>query len=281
MFLLLMPLSRPVDEDVLRENLQNLLHVPLFAVVALLLRYFQSFLPSRWQSLFVCIFAASLLAVLSELVQRVTGRTPSFGDIMADLSGILIISGILQLYSERRALMLGLILFMAGAVFFVFTVQPLVGELNSIKAKREVFPKLVDLGKPNGLWQAQGATRLQVVKNVGHTSRSGLDVQMASGSYEGLRYTFPKGVDSAGYSDLLIETVNPGQAFELGVRMDNDTAQRQYGSTVVPQGHSVLHVKWTSKIRNAELVRVVLFTGKDEPARRFQLLDVRLLRGVP
>lgn len=277
MFLLLVPLSRPAEGGVFGENLRNLLHVPLFAIVTLLLRFLQVSVPPRWRLLLVCAIAASLLAVVSEVAQSFTGRTPSVEDLGADLSGILLTCTVLLRGSSRRVLIVRLMLLLAGGGMFALAVRPLVEEVNIARASRDAFPRLVNLECPHGLWQAQGATRLQMVKR---TEGNGLDVQMASGSYEGLRYAVPKGVDAVGYSSLLIETDNPGDAFELGVRMDSDVRKRRYGSVLVPRGQAVMRVKWSSCRGDGKLVRVVLFTGEDQPARRFQLLGARLVREI-
>jgi hypothetical protein len=104
---------------------------------------------------------------------------------------------------------------------------------------------------------------------------------MASGSYEGLRYAVPKGVDTKGFSGLMIETANPGEAFELGVRMDGDGRQRRYGSFLVPRGRAILSAEWSPNLGGGEPVRVVLFTGEKQPARKFLLLDAKLVLEIP
>jgi VanZ family protein len=277
MLLLVIPLSRPAEGNVFGESLWNLVHVPLFAVVTLLLRFLQFSAPLRWRSLAVCALAASLLAVFSEAAQGVTGRTPSVEDLAADFGGILLGCTALLRGSGQRVVMLRLPLLLAGLGMLALAARPLVEEVLALIAKRESFPKLIDLERPNGLWQSQGTTRLVVVESSGHAG-SGLEVRMASGSYEGLRYAVPKGVDTKGYSGLLIETANPGEAFELGVRMDGDGRQRRYGSFLVPKGRAILNAEWASDLEGGELVRVVLFTGEDQPARKFRLLGARLVR---
>lgn len=267
MLLLVVPVSPPGEGAVFSENVRNLLHVPLFAIVTFLLRFVQLSSQQGRRSLFVCAFAAALMGGLSEIAQGMTGRTPAVGDLGADLSGILLACAVLVRSSGRR-----LVLLLAGGIFLVIPVRPLVVALNAVRDKREAFPTLLDTGHSDGLWQAQGATRLEVVEG------KGLEVRMPAGSYEGLRYAVPKNVDTVGYSGLLIEMANPGEAFELGVRMDGDGGEKKYGSFAVPTGRAVLRTDWTSIRADGGLERVVFFTGEGQPARKFRLLDVRLVR---
>lgn len=278
MIVLLVPILPPGEEDGFRENLQNFLHVPLFVAVTLLLRFVQLSLSARWGSLFMCALAASLLAVLSEMAQGITGRTPAIGDLAADLSGILLACAGLMRGKSRGALFLRLIFLFVGGGFLSLAIRPLLVEIQTTREKREEFPRLVDWDFPNGLWQAQGASRLRVVEAAGGNA---LEVRMARGSYEGLRYLVPRGVDAIDYSGLLIETANPGEAFELGVRVDYGASQRQYRSIMVPQGRSILRTGWTPNRGDERLARIVLFTGEDQPARSFQLLDARLIAETP
>lgn len=272
MLLLLIPLPYSAEEQVFGENLRNLLHVPLFAAVTFLFRFLQFSSPPRWRPIFVCALGAGLLAVLSEMAQSITGRTPAVEDLGADLSGILLACAVLLRGLERGVAIVRLMLLLAGGGMLALAVRPLVEEVSAVRAKREVFPTLIDLKCPRGLWLAQGATRLEAVEG------KGLVVRMSAGSYEGLRYAVPKGVDTVGYSDMLIETANSGEAFELGVRMDVDGGERRYGSFVVPKGRAFLRADWTSKPVDGGLARVVLFTGEEQPARNFRLLGARLIR---
>lgn len=272
MVILLIPIPAPAEDDVFRENLQNLVHVPLFAVVTFLLRILL-----RRKALIMSGIAAALLAALSEVAQSLTGRTPAAGDLVADLCGILLAFVFLVKGPGARVVIVRLVLLLTGVSMLVLAARPLAEGLQSAKAKRAAFPELIDLGFQDGLWQAQGETRLRVLDFEGDR---GLEIRMPGGSYEGLRYAVPNGVDTSGYSGLSIEASNPGEAFELGVRMDDDRGRRRNGSVMVPQGRSDLRVKWAFGRGEGELVRVVLFTGEDQPARKFYLLNARLGREI-
>ena len=275
--LLVVPLSGPSEGDVFGESVWNLVHIPLFSILTLLLRFLQLSAPTRWRSLAVCAFVASLLAVLSEAAQGVTGRTPSGEDLAADFGGILLGCAALLHGSGQRVVKLRMVLLLAGLGMLVPAALPLVKEVLALRAKRESFPTLIDLERPNGLWQSQGTTRLVVVESAENVG-SGHEVRMASGSYEGLRYVIPKGLETKGYSGLVIETVNAGEAFELGVRFDGGGRQRRYGSFLVPKGRATLSADLATDLEGCGLVRVVLFTGEDQSARKFHLLDARLVQ---
>ncbi|RYD27621.1 MAG: VanZ family protein [Verrucomicrobiaceae bacterium] len=272
--LLLVPLPRPAEPDPIMENFRNLLHVPVFMAVTLLLRVLQRSISLRLRSIWICAGAAALLGVLSEILQALTGRTPSVGDLGADLAGILLACALMQrrgapLLVIRRAMLL-----LAGGGMFALAAYPLVTEVSVFMAKREAFPVLMDRYALGNVWQEQGGTHLRVV---GPKPR-GLEVETAQGDHEGLRYVVPRGVDAGGYSGLVIETINECEAFELGVRIDVTTGKRKNAGVTVPRGKAVLKVGWTPETGDGELRRVVLFTGLDQPARRFRLVVVRLVR---
>lgn len=266
MVLLLVPVAPPGGGFFSGESARNLLHVPLFAVVTFLLRSVQLAAPRYGRSLFVCALAAAFLGALSEIAQSMTGRNMSVVDFCADLSGILLACAALAQGLRKRVA-----LALAGGLLLAVAVRPLLAEVNAIRAKRDAFPSLLDAGNEIGFWQPQGGTRLEALEG------GGLEVRMATGSYEGLRHSIPDGVDTAGYPGLMIETRNPGDAFELGVRMDEGGGRRRNGSVVVPPGRAVLRVEWASGRGDGELERVVLFTGEGQPARSFRIFAVRLV----
>ncbi|QTN31988.1 hypothetical protein HZ994_06485 [Akkermansiaceae bacterium] len=269
----MIPLPGPEHGVIFAENLRNLLHVPLFAFVTLLLRFLQLSLPPRYRSPSVCVLAALLLAVASEVAQGFTGRNPAWGDFLADCGGILLGCVILPQGRSRRSAVARLAFLSAGCGMMLFAARPLLAEMQAAGEKREAFPQLWVAGSADGLWQAQGGTRLRVSGSGG-----GLDVQMAGGSYEGLRYTVPGGVVTEGFAGLLIEAENRGSPFELGIRMDGAGGSRWRGSVAVPRGRSEQLARWSAEPWDGRLVRVVLHTGEAQPARAFRLLGVRLLR---
>ncbi|MBX3742212.1 MAG: VanZ family protein [Akkermansiaceae bacterium] len=273
MCLLLVPFPRPAEPEPILEDVRNLLHVPLFMAVMLLLRVLQRSVPPRWRSLWICAFAAALLGGLSEILQGLTGRTPSVGDFGADLAGILLACVVSLRGTGTRLVTLRRLLLLAGVGMFALAAAPLVREVSIFAGKHKVFPVLMDRGFPGALWQGQGGTRLHVVD----TESGGLQVEMPHGDYEGLRYMFPRGVDTAGYSGLVFETANDGESFELGVRVDVTTGSRKNAAVLVPRGNAVLKIHWVPEAGDGGLKRVVLFTGVGQPARKFRLSGVRLL----
>ncbi len=274
MFLLLVPLPRPVEPNPLMEDLKNLLHVPLFMAVTLLLRVLQPPAARHRGPVWACAVAAGVLGVLSEVVQGLTGRTPAVGDLVADLAGILLACAVLLRGTALRVGITRWVLLMAGGGMFALTAVPLVVGISTFTVKRKAFPVLMAQGIPGALWQEQGNTRLQVAG----AEPGGLVVRMPRGDYEGLRYVVPRGVGTQGYSGLVIETANEGEAFELGIRIDVTHGTRKNAAVMVPPGNAVMKVSWTRETGDGELRRVVLFTGVDQPARKFSLLDVRLTR---
>lgn len=275
--LMLMPLPHAAEEDVFERHLRNLLHVPLFTVLMILMRFLQTSFPVKWSSLWLCALAVFLIGAIFEVVQSFTGRSCSLNDLISNLGGILIACAILHRSSQRCDGKLRLVSLLVGLGILGSVMQPLVNEMLAARAKRANFPELLDLEYPKGLWQAQGGTRLKVVKGGGVGSVKGLEVLIAAGTYEGLRYVVPWGMDVVDYSGLVIEVDNPGEKFELGVRLDGEESLRQYRSITVPTGRSMLQTEWVSTVDGGNLTRVVLFTGEQQPARKFLLLSARLI----
>jgi len=270
MLLLLVDLPVPAAANGAARHLWNLLHVPLFALVTLLL--FRILRRSRGRS----VLLAVLLAVGSEVAQQFTPRTPSAADLCADFSGIALALVILGSARWRRRTILGL----AASALLVPTLLPWVAEARALHARRQAFPSLLRPGLPSGLWQAQGSTRLEV-ESIDGGGGTGLRVTTAAGSYEGLRYGVPDGVAAAGYTGLRLTCVNPGEAFELGIRADGADGTRQSSRVRVGPGRSTLEAHWPPLPGGGDLLRLVLFTGEHQPARRFLLVEARLLRPVP
>jgi hypothetical protein len=187
------------------------------------------------------------------------------------LAGILLACAVLLRGTAFRVSITRWVLLLFGGGMSILVVVPLVVEVSNDVARREAFPVLMGHGVPGTLWQAQGNTRLQVAG----PQSEGLMVEMSRGDYEGLRYVVPKGVETEGYAGLVIETANEGEAFELGIRIDVTHGVRKYASVMVPLGKAVMKVSWDRKAYDGGLRRVVLFTGEDQPARKFRLLTVR------
>jgi VanZ family protein len=270
--LLLVPLPRAAEPNPFMEDLRNLLHVPLFFGVTLLVRLLLPSSSTCRRPVWICVFVAAVLGLLSEVLQGLTGRTPAVEDLGADLAGILLAGVALLWRTATRMSVAGWMMLFAGGGMFALAAAPLVGEISAHVAKRRAFPVLIGEGMPDGSWQGQGGTRLRVVEP------GGLEVEMGGGDYEGLRHTIPRGIDTAGYSGMVIEVSNGGGAFELGVRVDVTSGRRKNAAVLIPRGESVLEVGWPRDAGDGDLRRVVLFTGVDQPARKFRLLKARLLR---
>lgn len=280
-FLLLFPLSNAGEQDAFERVLLNLLHVPLFAVIMILVRFLQTSCPVRWSSLWFCALVVFLIGALFEVIQNFIGRSCSIDDLILNLGGILLACALLLRKSQPHARKMRLVALCLGLGILFTGLHLLVVEVLAVRAKYANFPKLLDPEYPNGLWQAQGGAQLKVVKGGEGNAAKGLEVQIAEGSYEGLRYIVPKGVKTKDYSRLVTEFDNAGEEFELGVRLDGEKGVRQYRSILVPQGRSILHTEWVSNREDGKLRRVVLFTGVRQPARKFLLLSAHLQRKSP
>jgi VanZ family protein len=182
-FLLLIPLPNSGEEDVFQKDLWNLLHVPLFAVIMILVRFLQTSCPVRWSSLWLCALVVFLIGALFEVIQNFIGRSCSIDDLLSNLGGILLACALLLKKSQRHHLKMRFGSLLVGLGILVSGLHPLVNEVLAARAKRANFPEILDLKYPEGLWHAQGNTRMRVVKVGDVGSVKGLEVFAAVGSY--------------------------------------------------------------------------------------------------
>src|SRR5690606_8087271 len=126
----------------LEQTLTNAAHVPLFALLTLLLHRLLG-RPS-WYRLLI---AASALALLTEGLQVMTDRQPSLVDLALDLLGILPVVGALTLQrrlrrSGRSVSRLG-VWFVTWAVILVITLAAPVRVLIAYAERDAAFPRLL------------------------------------------------------------------------------------------------------------------------------------------
>ena len=108
MFLLLTSSAIPMDREIqglqfvidLKPTIQNLLHIPAYIVLAvLLLQIFQNYQTESWRRNALVLLCAGLIGILSEIIQiAVPGRYGGLTDIglnfIGTIAGILIYSHI-------------------------------------------------------------------------------------------------------------------------------------------------------------------------------------------
>lgn len=154
--LLLVPgLEAPRDR--ILSRLQDLLHVPLFAVMTVLLIRLFSARGGPVRGTALALAAAAGLGVAAERVQPWVGRTAEGGDILLGLAGSAIGAGVLWIRRVRagitRAVLLGVVvLLLAGALV------PLGTALVDRALARRQFPLLgsFECGAELGRWTANG-----------------------------------------------------------------------------------------------------------------------------
>lgn len=140
-----------------QSKLLDLSHVPLFAVITLLLWH-------RWRSVASAVAVAVLLAALAEPLQALVGRSPDWGDLLRGVCGAVATAGGILAWTQRRQLG---IVFAGGAVALTALAWPLYDSfpyfLDSFEGVRS-FPVLADFQTPREMlrWRTRQAELTRV-----------------------------------------------------------------------------------------------------------------------
>jgi hypothetical protein len=277
LFLLICPLPPAIQSDPWMSAAMDGLHVPAFAVLTILVRH----LFARKSSLFAVIISI-LLAGGVEVIQGVTGRSPSWADFGLGVLGTLLIPWGLWL---RHRIIAGMGIALPA---LLFTGLPL---FNMSAVRTRLTQDLPRLGfAPERGWSSawhphDGSLTKVLVTSSGRT----LQVEVSSGSYRGVSF-LPGSQDWSAYRQLDVGIWNPGTAFPLGLRIEDQQSgqahhQRFNGIFVIPPGRSEHSLRLDEIARGPterrldlrRIRRLALFTGENEPARTF-VLEEAILR---
>lgn len=250
----------------------NLLHIPAFFVLA---RVLFAILPSSSPKAYQILIVAGVsifLAAGTEWLQTFLGRSGSWKDFTLNLTGIgLAVFWFLVRKGEKTS----------QAAFAVVVGLTLVGGLwpgwGAAWAESRQLRSLPEIGtfsrwETRQLWRAQGNAGIKVEQGF-------LIVRIGEGKYGGVSF-WPGAQDWSSYSHLVLELENPGELFELGVRIDDTHSELPGGawfssSAQVTEGESVVEVKLPveqdqeAAINFAAVRRLALFTGEESRGREF------------
>lgn len=280
LFLLICPLPPAIQSDSWTSVAMDALHVPAFAVLTILVRH----LFARKSSLFAVIISI-LLAGGVEVIQGVTGRSPSWADFGLGVLGTLLIPWGLWLRPRCPRIVTGMAIALPA---LLLTGLPL---FNMSAVRTRLIQDLPRLGfSPERGWSSawhphDGSLTKVLVTSSGRT----LQVEVSGGSYRGVSF-LPGSQDWSVYRQLELRIWNPGTAFPLGLRIEDQQSgqahhRRFNGAFVIPAGRSE-HSLPLEEIANGprdrpldlrRIRRLALFTGENEPARTF-ILEEAILR---
>jgi hypothetical protein len=296
--LLFIPLPR-LFQTPLGQSLLNATHLPVFAVFVwvgrLLLRVLLNH--SRKKANLVAFLLIVTGAFAVEAVQPKFGRSGSLEDALIGLSGATLMfvtpwfvgAGL----GRRRAVLWG------GAVFVscVIVLFPALRELNAIRYRAEQFPMLGDFERDDVLsyWIPSGYLEPKpelVARSQEHakTGNHSLKVSCVKGKWPGVFMTIG-GQDWSGYRSMALDLYNPGEQFELGLRLDDDHPDSEflgfrYDGLFYPTNgwnHIEISMKTIAKgghrrgMNIADIRRMILFVDWRQKPCEWYLDNVRLV----
>ncbi len=201
-------------------NVFNLAHAPAFAALLLVITGLQQ--PSavgmqRWGkdvrriSQPELLSMAALLAVLGvagEYAQRFSGRNSSWGDVLANSSGLL--AALMLVLGIRRSGGLRVVFLVASAAVMVFASWgPLQGICEGIR-QRVAMPQVASFERETELLSWQGRrSRIQLSDQWAQDGEYSMRVDLQKAWLPGVNLVWPVS-DWRGYSSLTFDVYNPG-----------------------------------------------------------------------
>lgn len=276
--------------DLLGRTLNNSLHIPLFALIAL----FVARMLRRPNPLLVLLICVAL-AGLSELAQVFTSRDASLSDFGLDLVGTVpvVIGLTLSRHGAGCAsnapnpwLLWGAI----AVLIVVLTAAAPARVLAAYISRDQAFPVLFDPAewRQRPLWSSNSATRIVRGKNFpGFESARALEVTWAATRYPGITLTevVP---DWSGYEVLIVEVWVPAdQSMPLTVALgyDGRPGTAAYLPVTAEPGYQRLKYP-LDKLLSGEggaprIDRVILHTAQRFAGRRVLVGQLRLQQWAP
>lgn len=268
----------------------NFLHVPgFFLITVAIYRLLGEFGPRtrecRNLRCFLAVGGGLVVAVSSELVHDRLGRSSEMGDLYRDVIGITLAT--MAIVTWPRTDVRGRAIVGVGMMLFLgFLLLPTLQGALAMKRQQARFPDLGGFESDDSLsvWQSQGNASVS-------RGRTGdrLMVEIGPGIYGGVSL-WPMSHDWSAEEKLVLEIENPGEPFQLGLRIDDGlTPQNPPGSwwngeeELVP-GSNRIEIPLDGMMtgdgeRNLELQRIrrlALFTGRESGDRVFFVVSAFL-----
>ena len=219
-----------------------------------------------------------IIAFGSEWIQGFLGRSPEWGDILRDLIGVSFAAVAMIFWSgwgKRGRTGFVIAVFVTLLLLFV----PAVRISRAVSQQQSFFPDLGSFDHPSSLavWRPQGNAKAWLEKE-----KPALKVHLGPGNFGGV-YLRPATPDWRGHEALNLEIENPGDAFILGLRIDDVLTTttpgrtRYNGEYEIKPGKVAIHLP-LSEIESgpkgrpldlSQIRRLVLFTGMETGERVF------------
>lgn len=274
--------------------LENFAHAPLFALVAWgawrWLRARAAVARPLWSTALQAWLLAAAFAVVTEVVQPLTGRDDSLQDMFTDVTGASAAVLALVAFHRQRAGWRSWLSVAGALVATVIAAWPVAYTAAAYRQRNVLAPRLLDLGTSLGRYFLQ-RRGIQILPQ----ATGGWLISPSQTRWPGLTVdeVLP---DWRAYSSLVVDISNPGTLpVTLLIRIDDRGPARRYGdhfnsSTVLAPGARVQwrlpmsglqHRSAGRSLDLAEMRRVILYqdtTLQERPALAYVLHDLRLER---
>jgi hypothetical protein len=270
------------------RELLDAMHLPLMLGITLWIAWLFDFKASVLK---VCSLAL-FLELLIEIVQPLTGRSAELRDIINGLIGILLTLPILvQLKAGKERLKMTIAGCTTVALFLLLAEA--LPPSTAYMGFRSQYPILSDFDDPwyKYLWHSgfDGNEGLDCQVEYGHENRIPFACKATQPGINSVEFS-PGPMDWSAYQVLAVDVSNPGEAFELHIRVDDSESCKDYSCrftyvAMVPPGRTVLKVPFTRPGENSNqhilnltnIIRLVLFTKDVEVGRSFYLNSLQLI----
>jgi hypothetical protein len=291
---LLCPL--PFLRSPLAERLLDSAHLPLFLGITC---WLHALFPSSSRRLRLAgpAIAAVAIAALGELIQPFTGRSASLLDFRNGIFGVSAACAWIAVREAQGPRIRYWLVASGSLLLALIAALPAAQEWRGSRLRLLQFPLLGDFESESELrlWTPQGgeaagdfSTHIQFSPEHATHGNRALEVRTGQGSWAGVSYAAGD-LDWSRYSRLMADFYNPGNSFQLGIRVDDDGDCQSYGQRFdrewtltpgtnrleIPIGEMELAPRGR-KLHLQSIRRLVFFTGPNAPGRTFFLDHVRL-----
>ncbi len=277
--------------------LRDTLHFPFFIVLlaliyAALLRIRSN---PRKRALLQAIVLTSAIGGASEWAQTLTSRTASGQDLLMNLLGVACGSATIAggwLRGSRRSFLwlIPVVAIWVGSTFLV--TRPAIRALKAERHQAGAFPRLGDFEDEweTVVWTPQGddgagPTRATFSNAHPTHGRQSLKIDIHGSNWAGVRLLIGKRLPWPESRSLRFDVYNPGDEFELGIRVDGFEGGRFTGKVAIAPGLNQCRIPPDELAdRGRELTRpasfaariIVFHLGESPSTRSFYLDNVKV-----
>ena len=279
------------------RRLHDFAHGPIFGSLALLTLFFLRARSSAALShqYLTALLVAFTLGGITELLQTLSQRDPSWADLGMDALGATAFLSIFALFDKRinvgtRRRVVGPIVVAATVLLML----PLISTAFDYSQRARAFPIIVDFsrGIGNDFWTTRqvNARIVRLPKRFSSRNERALRVEFLPGRWQGLDLREPPR-DWQGYEVLLLDVVNPTpDILKIVLRIDDRGYNGPYidrynGRFEIPAfTRSTIHIPFSDiesaprgrKFNISNITRVLLFRQHESKASEMYVVGMRL-----